>query len=258
MTIRYYALVILLLLIASREIALASNVDTAAKKKSLSLDTASPAAATETFKSNASSQPGQANGSLTPSTDRQPGQPLKGSVKSRAIVAAEGLRQMGAALKKIERAAAGLVGEATRQDYVEVGDPDVVGSIIIPAIPDPSGMMPIGPYLPMRRNWFDFYLDEIAKLIPMYAEEVDALVLPDSIKQDSLNELEQMRPYFQQVRQSYLTLYNMQKDLANASNNKVAEQSVILHDSVIKIDKLRREIFKMLQEAEKREKDSKS
>lgn len=175
---------------------------------------------------------------------------LTGSVKSSAIVAAEALRQMGDALKKIQRAAAELVGEATRQDYITVGDPDVVGSIIIPAIPAPSGIMPIGDYLPMRKPWVDYYLDQIAKLMPLYATEADSIVLPDGIKQDALALMEQMRPLYEDAKTHYLTLFEMQKDLAKTDNIQLGKQAVMLHDDMKKIDDLRKKVFEMVKAAE--------
>lgn len=176
---------------------------------------------------------------------------LTGSVKTSPVVAAEGLRQMGEALKKIQRAAAELVGEATRQDYISVGDPDVVGSIIIPAIPDPSGMMPIGDYLPMRQGWVDYYLDQIAKLMPLYAAEVDNLALPAGIKSDATALMDQMTPLYEDAKSHYLTLFNMQKALKGTDNIKFGEQAVMLHDDMKKIDELRKKVFAMVKDAEK-------
>ncbi|MBY0549895.1 MAG: hypothetical protein K2W95_21660 [Candidatus Obscuribacterales bacterium] len=187
----------------------------------------------------------------TPAATAKSSAPLTGSVKSSPVVAAEGLRQMGEALKKIQRAAAELVGEATRQDYISVGDPDVVGSIIIPAIPDPSGMMPIGDYLPMRQGWVDYYLDQIAKLMPLYAAEVDNLALPAGIKSDATVLMDQMTPLYEDAKAHYLTLFNMQKALKGTDNIKFGEQAVMLHDDMKKIDELRKKVFAMVKSAEK-------
>ena len=179
-----------------------------------------------------------------------PKAPLKGSLKTHAVKAAEGLRQMGESLKKMQRAASELAGEATRQDYVSVGDPDVVGTIIIPAIPAPSGLLPIGDYLPMRQNWVDYYLDQIGKLLPIYAAEVDALRFPDSVKSDATALLEQMRPLFEDGKAHYLTLFNMQKDLSKTENMKLGEQAVMLYDDMKKLDDLRKKVFALLKGAE--------
>lgn len=185
------------------------------------------------------------------SSDTKSSAPLTGSVKSTAVTAAEALRQMGDALKKIERAAAELVGEATRQDYISVGDPDVVGTIIIPAIPDPSGLMPIGDYLPMRQQWVDYYLDQIAKLMPIYAGEVDNLVMPPTIKSNATALLDQMRPLYDDAKSHYLTLFNMQKALKGTDNIQLGKQAVMLHDDMKKIDDLRKQVFALVKDAEK-------
>ena len=176
---------------------------------------------------------------------------LQGSVKASDVEAAEGLRQMGEALKKIQRAALELMAEATRQDYISVGDPDVVGTIIIPALPSPSGMMAIGPYLPIRAKWMDYYLDQIGKLIPMYAELTDGLALPDNVKTQGTTMMDNMRPLFADARVHYTNLYNYSKKIKTTKNMKIAEEAVMLHDDFQKIDAIRRDVFKLLKDSEK-------
>lgn len=179
------------------------------------------------------------------------GQSLAGKVKAVEIEAAEALRQMGDCLKKIERAGLELMGEATRQDYIAVGDPDVIGTMIIPAIPPPTGMMAVGPYLPIREKMMDYYLDQIGKLIPIYAEYADALVMPDSTRAQSTALVKQMSAPFEDARARYLELMALSKDLKNGHNQKIAEVSVILHDDMQKIDKLRLQVFQLLKDEEK-------
>ena len=180
--------------------------------------------------------------------------PLQGSVKSTDVEAAEKLRQMGDCLKKMERAAVELMGEATRQDYIAVGDPDVIGTMIIPAIPSPTGMMAVGPYLPIRKKMMDYYLDQIGTLIPIYAEYTDGLAMPASTKEQALPLLENMRAPFLDAKKNYDELVSMSKKLPDISNKRVAELSVIVHDDFDSIDKSRRSVFQLLKDAEKAEK----
>lgn len=181
--------------------------------------------------------------------------PLAGSVKSIDIEAAESLRQMGDCLKKMQRAALELMGEATRQDYISVGDPDVVGTIIIPAIPSPSGLMATGPYLAVRPKMMDYYLDQIGKLIPVYAEYTDSLVMPPDSKQEATALLEQMLPKFEDAKSRYMELLKLRKDLKHVHNEKIATLAVIVHDDMEAMDKLRREVFKLLKKSESEQKD---
>lgn len=180
------------------------------------------------------------------------GTALQGSVKSLDVESAEGLRQMGDCLKKIQRSSLELMGEATRQDYISVGDPDVVGTIIIPAMPDPSGMLAIGPYLPIRQKWMDYYLDQIGKLIPIYAELTDGLVLPGPIRDKGIPMLDTMRPLFADAKTHYLNLVSMSTELKTTKNMKIAEEAVRLHDDMQKIDGIRRDVFKLLKDSEKK------
>lgn len=157
---------------------------------------------------------------------------------------------MGEALRKIQRAASELASEATRQDYVAVGDPDVVGTIIVPAIPEPSGMMAVGDYLPMRKEWLDYFLNQIGQLIPIYAKETDALVFPDSVKEQAIDSLKTMEPVFEDLKSHYMTLLNLTQP-KEMSNTKVGEEAVMLHDDAKQLNDIRQRVFKLLKDADK-------
>jgi len=178
---------------------------------------------------------------------------LSGSVKSIDVEAAEALRQMGDCLKKIERASLELMGEATRQNYIGVGDPTVVGTIIIPAMPSETGVMAVGPYLPIRKQWFDYYMNQMASLFPIYADYVDALVMPDSTKSQALALLDEMRQPFADAKARYMELYRYKKQLSKLGNKKVAVLSVQIHDDMDKMEKLRLQVFDLLKAAEKKQ-----
>lgn len=178
---------------------------------------------------------------------------LAGSVKSIDVEAAEALRQMGDCLKKIERASLELMGEATRQNYIGVGDPTVVGTIIIPAMPSETGVMAVGPYLPIRKQWFDYYMNQMASLFPIYADYVDALVMPDSTKSQAIALLDQMRQPFADAKARYMELYRYKKQLSKLGNKKVAVLSVQIHDDMGKMEKLRLQVFELLKATEKKE-----
>ncbi|MBX9687008.1 MAG: hypothetical protein K2X27_09915 [Candidatus Obscuribacterales bacterium] len=172
--------------------------------------------------------------------------PLKASAKATDVEAAEQLRQMGDCLRKMERAALELMGEATRQDYISVGDPDVIGTMILPAIPDESALLAHGEYLPIRQKWMDYYLDQIGKLIPIYAEMTDTLMMPAASRDQATQLLDQMRPYFIDARTRYLALIKISKKIKTARNQQVAELSVQVHDDIAKMDKLRKDVFALL------------
>lgn len=199
----------------------------------------------------AASSPSTANASSV-GANGSDGAALQGSVKALDVEAAEGLRQMGDSLKKMQRASLELMGECTRQNYISVGDPDVVGSIIIPALPDPSGMMAIGPYLPIREKWMDYYLDQIGKLIPIFASLTDGLQLPPGVRTEGTALLDTIRPLFADARTRYMNLLNMSKELKTMKNMTIAKEAVLLHDDMQKIDGIRRQVFKLLQNSEKK------
>jgi len=173
---------------------------------------------------------------------------LRGGVKTLDIEAAETLRQLGDANKKMQRAMLELMGEATRMSYMAVGDPNVIGTLIIPALPD--NMMKTGPYEPIRKKWMDYYLDQVGMLIPIYAELVDSLLMPESTRDEATKMLDQMRPLFADAKQHYDALVVMSKDLKHAHHSKIAEYAVIVHDDFMKCDKIRLDVFKLLKKSE--------
>lgn len=176
---------------------------------------------------------------------------IQGSVKATDVEAAEILRQMGDCLHKMKRSSLELMGEATRQDYISVGDPDVIGTMILPAIPSPSGVMGVGPYLKIRQKWMDYYLDQIGKLIPIYAEYTDTLVMPDSVKDEATKMLDQMLPLFDDARQRYIVLLFYSKHLDEFRNDQIATLAVQIHDDMDKMDKIRKDVFNLLKKSEK-------
>lgn len=228
-----------------------ANVADAAASSSTNarLADASPGGSTPAASTPASaSTPGSASTPASASTSSQ----LQGSVKAIDVEAAECLRQMGDCLKKIERAALELMGEATRQDYIAVGDPDVIGTMIIPAVPSTTGVMAVGPYLPVRKKMWNYYMNQIAELFPIYAEYVDSLVMPESVKAQATTMLEQMRTPFAEAKAHYMELLAMKKKLPKVDNKKVAVLSVKIHDDMDQMEKTRHDVFALLIESEKK------
>lgn len=59
-----------------------------------------------------------------------------------------------------------------------VSEPDIIGPIVVPAVPTPSGMMPVGDYLPPRKKWLNFYMAEMGQLIPLMQGELASTAIP--------------------------------------------------------------------------------
>ena len=117
-----------------------------------------------------------------PSTEKQPVRlnpptTLQGNIQGGATEDLERLHDIGVTVHHLEQMLKGLLYEAQRQDMVVVAEPDVIGPMIIPAIPGPSGMLNMG-YLPPRKKWVDYFMGEIEQLIPMLDHELNSMPRP--------------------------------------------------------------------------------
>ena len=103
---------------------------------------------------------------------------LQGNIQGGAPVVLQGLHDVGVTVHHLQEMLKGLLYEAQRQDMVVVAEPDVIGPIVMPAIPNPSGMMSMG-YLPPRKKWVDYFMSQIEEIIPMLDHEINSLPRPD-------------------------------------------------------------------------------
>jgi len=109
---------------------------------------------------------------------------LEGHIQDEAVRLESGLKDLNKTLHHLKRSAWDIFIETQRQNMVVVGEPDVIGPIIIPAIPSPTGMMNVGGLLPPRKKFLDYFMSQINDLYKMTQTEVAALQLPDDATDD--------------------------------------------------------------------------
>ncbi|MBC7999757.1 MAG: hypothetical protein IAF58_17520, partial [Leptolyngbya sp.] len=118
-----------------------------------------------------------------PQVRLNPPMALQGNIQGGATEDLEHIHDIGVTVHHLEQMLKGLLYEAQRQDMVVVAEPDVIGPMIIPAIPGPSGMLSMG-YLPPRKKWVDYYMGEIEQLIPMLDHELNSMPRPAAADAD--------------------------------------------------------------------------
>ncbi|MCC7531934.1 MAG: hypothetical protein IT342_25755, partial [Candidatus Melainabacteria bacterium] len=134
------------------------------------------------FDSSNSSRGTSADSSRKPITGLNPpgaSASLQGNIQGGAPVILQGLHDIAVTVHHLQEMLKGLLYEAQRQDMVVVAEPDVIGPIVMPAIPNPSGMMSMG-YLPPRKKWVDYFMAQIEEIIPMLDHEINSLPRPDA------------------------------------------------------------------------------
>ncbi|HEY9786556.1 MAG TPA: hypothetical protein V6D17_14200 [Candidatus Obscuribacterales bacterium] len=200
--------------------------------------------------------PGAAGGGATaPGGSNQPGatagdQTLKGRVHGGTANALAGLRDLGVTCHHLEDALKGMLYEVQRQDMVVVAEPDVIGPMVIPALPDPSGMMSMG-YLPPRPKYVNFFLLQIDNLIPMLQSELTALSKPDITSPE-------MASLFNDLTEEARTLAANRQALEAVArapqlkNMEIGLKATVLYEQVGKINKLRKRLFHLVKEQSKK------
>ncbi len=116
-------------------------------------------------------------------------QSLEGHVQGEAVALETSIRDLSKTLHHLKRSAWDIFVEVQRQNMVVVGEPDVIGPIIIPAMPSPSGMVGVGGFLPPRKKFLDYFMSQISDLSKMTQTEVTGLLLPDDASDDAKADL---------------------------------------------------------------------
>ncbi|HZT34929.1 MAG TPA: hypothetical protein VFA15_03345, partial [Nitrososphaera sp.] len=183
---------------------------------------------------------------------------LEGHLQSEASNLETGLKGLDKTLHHLKRGAYDVFTEVFRQDYAVVGQPDVIGPIVIPAMPSPSGILPVGGYLPPRKKWLDYFMSEINSLQTMCQADVSGLVLPDDASDTAKSEL-------QSIKSSVSLLPKDVQDLAALTqgpkydNNAIGRQAQLLQDHVSEMQKSVKKLYEACKKAsklhEKHEKD---
>ncbi len=154
------------------------------------------------------------------------------------------LKDVAASAHHLQKTVHEIIFEMTRQEYVSGSPPDVVGAMVIPAFPTPTGMIATGEFLPPRKKYMDFYSEQARNLFMMLDEE--GMSLPDSLAGDD---------------QLNMDLINFKKALSNLKIENDALLSAMAgpkYDSVsigkpaVKMSDDLDQIQKLLKECEKR------
>jgi hypothetical protein len=117
------------------------------------------------------------------------------------------LKNISVSVHHLQKTIQEIIFEITRQEYIRASEPEVVGPIVIPAIPPPAGEIAVSGFLPPRKKYINFYSKQAQDLFMMLDEE--ASLLPDNL---DINK----NPYFQ--------FSKIKQDL----NNMRAENNMLL------------------------------
>ncbi len=133
----------------------------------------------------------------------------------------------------------------TRKDTVTVKPPNVLpNSVVIPALPDPSGTMGFGD-LPARKKYIDQFMNQTSYQVQLLQNSVDALIIPDS-KAAAVAE-----PWGKLVA----TMGDVQKHHAQLKvltggpkydKEQIAREALAIHDEMGTVQRLRKQVLKTI------------
>lgn len=172
-------------------------------------------------------------------------QKLEGRIEEAAGANVKKLKEFLSSLHQIKRSTYDVFCEVQREDLVVVGEPNVIGPMIVPAIPSGSGLLSTGQFLPVRKKWIDYYMAQIEKLYPMITSELQDLKLRSDVSKKS-------RKHYVNIVKAYNKLGPVLKDLDKITigpkydNTKIANCASIAQNYVQVMDKESKRLYKEL------------
>jgi hypothetical protein len=177
---------------------------------------------------------------------------LQGNIQGGAPVVLQGLHDVGVTVHHLQEMLKGLLYEAQRQDMVVVSEPEVIGPIVMPVIPNPSGMMSMG-YLPPRKKWVDYFMSQIEEIIPMLDHEINSLPRPGGTEPEEQQAFIELFDAARGFNPPWSGLETATKG-PDYKNEDISSAGSGLWFQVEKFKKLKDKLFKLVKEETKQKK----
>jgi len=179
-----------------------------------------------------------------PSTATKPA--LKGHVRGAALLTKDGLIKIGTAATDLQRSCLLVIAEVTRKETLTVKPPNVLpNSVVIPALPDPSGTIRFGD-LPARKKYLDQFMNETSYQVQLLQNSVDALIIPDDKAAAVAGPWGQIVATMAEVQKHHAQLKTLTES-PKYDNERIAREALAIHDEMSTVKKLRNEVLKTIQ-----------
>src|SRR5690606_10510041 len=129
-----------------------------------------------------------------------------------------------------------------RQDTIVVAEPDVIGPVIIPAMPTTTGMLP-GGMMPPRKKWIDYFMNQVESLLPMVEKDIAAIELPSEASAEAQKQYKRIKECGAKLPDD---LENLKSVTAGEKleNMPIAVRAQKMQDRIVSIDKAREKLYK--------------
>ncbi|MCA9803239.1 MAG: hypothetical protein KC777_14815 [Cyanobacteria bacterium HKST-UBA02] len=170
---------------------------------------------------------------------------MEGHIEKETMTAESGLKDLATSLQHLKRAAIDILTEVERQDMVVVGEPDVIGPMIIPAMPNPTGTVSSGRFLPPRKKFIDYFMIQIDHLMPIVEKSAEAVTLPESATTQAKADKARLGELVTELNSCFHALDKVTAG-PKYDNMAIARQATAFGDLVKKIDRRRKSLYKSM------------
>lgn len=167
---------------------------------------------------------------------------LSGQVSTTQLSVSTALHAIHLATNELHRVTTDMINEIERQQYETVAEPDVIGPIVVPAMPAPTGGMNVGPLLPPRKKWIDLYMWKYSQVVPMLEAEIDSTQIPADKKALLAPKWREMKALSDDITAHYQNLIEVTKG-PNYVNLEIGKQLLPIYDDLKKLQELQKETW---------------
>jgi hypothetical protein len=160
------------------------------------------------------------------------------------------LKNVAASAHHLQKTIHEIIYEIARQEHVTASEPNVIGPTVIPAIPNPTGVIAMGDFLPPRKKYMDLFAEQSRSLLMMLNEE--GSTLPDSLEADNQanTQLANVKTLLNDLRVQNDALLNSMTG-PKYNNILIGKQAIKMSDDLDQIQKLLKECEKHVQKYSK-------
>jgi hypothetical protein len=153
------------------------------------------------------------------------------------------LKDLSQAVHQARHEANGLIIEVTREDGLEGGEIDFIGTDIIPIIPATAEGFG-GSYLPPRPRYLNLHMTNLSNEMPLVQDEINALKAPDS------DEAAKIVPFLTEIKsvfgdaQKHLAALGPLTTTLPYDQKGIATEASALNKDLDQIEKLKKDMYK--------------
>jgi hypothetical protein len=177
-------------------------------------------------------------------------QTVQDNTKCSAVIDLATLKDLGEICRHIKGTTKDLLYETQRPNQIVVGTPTVIGNMVIPPRPDPSGIVNTGTFLPPRKKWLDYFRNELSFLMPQLQECIGGLAAGED-NSATAAPISDIKKQGEKIADAYGRL-GTDIQATQLANNTIARDAEIINLCADRIDKTRKELEKTVKHERKR------